>query len=66
MSGKLHTLKEAAQNSRMSESWWRLKICKKEIRYLKIGNRIFIEDAVINQLFTDSVIEPQQTEATHD
>jgi hypothetical protein len=63
MSEKLHTIREASRNSRMSEGWWRQRIRRNEIRYLKIGNRIFIEDGVLNKLFT--VHEPQQAETSH-
>ena len=58
MTEKKLTLKEAAKESRMSESWWRQKIFRKEVRYLKIGRRIFIPESTINELVANSVVEP--------
>jgi len=52
------TIKEASNKTKMSESWWRQRIFRKEIRYLKIGRRVFIPESVIEQIFRDGIVEP--------
>jgi len=55
-----YTIKEAAEQSKMSVSWWRMKVHKKEVRYVKIGKRVFIPKSTIDKLFVDGVVEPEE------
>ena len=52
------TIEEAAEITRMSQSWWRQKIFRKEIKHLKIGRRVFIPESVIEQIFNEGIVEP--------
>ena len=60
MSERNFTIEEAANLSRMSQSWWRQKIFKKEIRHLKVGRRVLIPESTLNELFANAVVEPVQ------
>jgi excisionase family DNA binding protein len=57
MKEKIFTVCEAASQTSMSESWWRQRIHRKEIRYCKIGNRVLIPESTIEDVIT--VIEPR-------
>ena len=52
-----YTIKEAAEYSRLSISWWRQKISKKEVRHLKIGRRVFVPESTLQKMFTDGIVE---------
>ena len=54
---KIFSIDEASDLSRMSVAWWRTKILRKEIRYLKIGRRVLIPESTINGLFERSIVE---------
>ena len=54
-------VKEAAEKWRMSEAWVRQKIFRKEIRYLKVGRRVFIPEATIREVLEHSVVEPHRS-----
>lgn len=54
-----YTIKEAAEKSRMSVSWWRLLIYEKKIKYRKLGRRVFIPRSTYNKVMSDAVIEPK-------
>lgn len=58
MSEKHFTIEEAAKLSRMSVSWWRQKVSGREVRYLKIGRRVFVPESTLHKMFSDAVIEP--------
>lgn len=53
------TVEEAANVTRMSESWWRQKISKQEIGHTRIGGRVFIPETVIDKLFEKGYFEPR-------
>jgi len=55
-----YSIVEASKRLKMSEAWIRQKIFKKEIRYLKIGRRVFIPESTIQEILSKSVIEPQK------
>jgi excisionase family DNA binding protein len=59
MNEKYYTIKESAEKSRLSVSWWRQKISNKEVRYLKIGRRVFVPESTLEKMFSDAVIEPK-------
>jgi len=53
---KRFSVAEASRLSGMSLSWWRHKISKKEVVYLKVGGRTMIpESALVNIV---KVVEP--------
>jgi len=53
-----YTVKEAAEKSKMSVAWWRKMIFEKKLRHLRIGNRVFIPETTIEELFKNGVVEP--------
>jgi len=55
---ELYTISEASQKVRMSPAWWRQKIFRKEIKYLKIGRRVFIPKSTIEEILERSVVDP--------
>jgi hypothetical protein len=57
MTGKKYTIKEAAEISKMSESWWRQAILKNKVLYYKIGKKIFIPEETITGLY--ETVEPK-------
>ena len=56
---KALTISEAAEQSRMSEAWWRQQIFQKKITHLKIGRRTFIPEKTLEDLFKKSLVKPQ-------
>ena len=56
---ELLTVIEAAQLSRMSAAWWRQRIFRKEIRFLKVGRRVLIPKSTVEELLSQSVVEPK-------
>jgi excisionase family DNA binding protein len=56
---ELLNVNEAARLTGMSTSWWRMKIFKKEIRFLKLGRRVLIPRSTIDELLTQSIVEPR-------
>ena len=57
MTEKHYTIKEVAEQSRLSVSRWRQRISKKEMRYLKIGRRVFVPESTLQKMFTDRIVE---------
>jgi excisionase family DNA binding protein len=55
---ELLSIKEAAELTRLSASFWRSKVFKREIKFLKIGSRVLIPRSTIDQLLNQSVVEP--------
>lgn len=55
---KIFTIKEASGLSKMSVAWWRRKIFRKEVRYLKMGRRVLIPESTLNDLFKNAIVEP--------
>jgi len=54
------TIAEAARETRMSVSWWRQKILRKEIRHLKVGRRVLIPREEIDHLLKKALVEPRK------
>ena len=52
------SLTEAAQLSGMSLSWWRKKVFRGEVPYYKIGRRVLVDTADLEQIFRQNRIEP--------
>jgi excisionase family DNA binding protein len=62
MEGKemeLLTVIEAAELSRMSAAWWRQRIFRKEVRFLKVGRRVLIPRDTVDDLLAQAVVEPK-------
>jgi len=59
MDEKLYSIPEAADRSRLSVSWWRQRIFQREIRFVKVGRRVLIPEATINELIEKGVVEPK-------
>ena len=57
MTEKHYTIKEVAEQSRLSVSCWRQRISKKEMGYLKIGHRVFVPESTLQKMFTDGIVE---------
>jgi excisionase family DNA binding protein len=55
----MFTIKEAAEQLRMSTPWIRQKIHRGEIKYLRIGRRVFIPDSTIEEILKKAVVEPR-------
>ena len=56
---ELLTITEAAKLTRLSTAWWRTRIFRKEVRFLKVGRRVFIPQSTIDDLLNQSVVEPK-------
>jgi excisionase family DNA binding protein len=52
---------EAAQQSGMSEAWWRQRILRREIPFHKIGRRVLIDVEDIRRLLENGRVEPEST-----
>ena len=55
----LLTVKEAAEESRMSVSWWRQRIHMRQIKFVRFGRRVFIPREVLEDLLRKSVVKAQ-------
>jgi excisionase family DNA binding protein len=56
----LLTVKEAAQMTRMSASWWRQRVFRREIEYLKIGRSVRIPKATVDQVLERSLVQERR------
>ena len=56
---KLFTVKEASQMTKMSLSWWRMRVFDKDIRFFKIGRRVLIPESTVEGVLKSSVVEPR-------
>ena len=56
---ELLTITEAAKLTRLSTAWWRTRIFRKEVRFLKVGRRVFIPRSTIDDLLNKSIVEPK-------
>jgi len=54
----IHSIPDARKRVPMSMAWWRQKVFRKEIKYLKIGGRVFIPESTIVELLKKAVVEP--------
>jgi excisionase family DNA binding protein len=57
---ELLTVIEAAELTRMSPAWWRQRVFRKEIRFLKVGRRVLIPRSTVDELLTRSIVEPKK------
>jgi excisionase family DNA binding protein len=57
---ELYTVHEISKATRMSDAWVRQKMYRKEIRYIRLGRRVFITKKTLEELLAHSVIEPKQ------
>lgn len=56
----LFTIKEAAQESKMSPGWWRQRVFHRDVRFLKVGRKVLIPKTTIDQVLTQSIVEPRK------
>ncbi len=56
---EIMSVKQAAEATGMSCSYWRQKIFRKEIRFVKLGRRVLIPKATVEQMLNDSIVEPK-------
>jgi len=54
------TVKEAAEETRMSQSWWRQKIHRGEVDYLKMGRSVRIPISVVEDLMQRAEIKARR------
>ena len=57
---EMHNIKRAAAIINVSEGWWRERVFKKKIRFVRIGRRILIPDSTISDLIKKGVVEPEE------
>jgi len=60
---ELLTIQEAADESRMSPAWWRQRVFRRNIRFLKVGRRVLIPRSTLEQILSHSVTEPRPDSA---
>lgn len=54
----LFTIREAANKTRLSTSWWRAKVFKREVLFVKLGRRVLIPEETINTLIERGTVKP--------
>ncbi len=57
---ELLTVFECSKISRMSTAWWRQRIFRKDVKFLKIGRRVLIPKAAVEDLLAQAVVEPRR------
>jgi excisionase family DNA binding protein len=57
----LFSVEEAAKMTGMSSSWWRQRVFRREIKFLKIGSRVLIPRSTIDELINRSIVDPVKT-----
>ena len=43
--------------TKMSPSWWRLRVFYKDIRFFKIGRRVLIPESTVEDVLKNSLVE---------
>jgi excisionase family DNA binding protein len=56
----LLTIEEASKLSRMSQGWWRQRIFRREIKFLKIGRSIRIPLETVEEILEKASVEPKK------
>ena len=59
MAESLNTIEEASKKTKMSVSWWRQKISAREIRFVRLGRRVFIPEDTIQKILHEGMVEPK-------
>jgi excisionase family DNA binding protein len=60
----LLTVREAALQTKMSTAWWRTRIFRREIQFVKLGRRVLIPQLAVDELLSRSVVEPKNKPKT--
>ncbi len=55
----LLTVGEAANQTKMSVAWWRMRIFRKEIQFVKLGRRVLIPQETVDEMVRRGVVEPK-------
>lgn len=50
------TVREAAQVSDFSESWWRQRIMKHEVMHIRVGGKVFVPKSEVEKFTANAVI----------
>jgi excisionase family DNA binding protein len=58
----LLTISEVAKITRMSASWWRQRVFRKEINYLKIGRSVRIPRSTVDEVLRSSHVDARNEE----
>ena len=45
--------------TKMSASWWRMRVFDKDIRFFKIGRRVLIPESTVEDVLKNSMVEPR-------
>jgi len=56
---KNYSIAESSEKIGMSPSWFRQKISQREIKFLRLGGRIFITGETLINLMRDAVVLPK-------
>ncbi len=60
----LYTLREAATVTKMSLAFWRQKVWRREVKFMKIGRSVRIPQSTIDELLARSIVEPRRPHDT--
>jgi excisionase family DNA binding protein len=58
---ELMTIAEVAEASRMSPSWWRQKIFRREINFLKLGRSVRIPKSTLDEILEKSKVQKRES-----
>ncbi len=56
---ELLNIGQCAEITGLSQSWWRQRVFRREVRFLKVGRRVLIPRSTIDELLRQSVVEPR-------
>ena len=57
---QLFTIKEASEETKLSEAWWRQAVFQRKVKYLKLARRVLIPESTIRQMREKAVVEPRR------
>jgi len=57
---ELLTVEEAAKATRMSAGWWRQKIFRREIKFVRIGRSVRIPRSTVDEILQGGTVEPSR------
>ena len=56
---KNYSVAEASKLTGMSQSWFRQRISKREIAFLRIGGRVFLRGETLVSLLENGIVNPR-------
>lgn len=57
---KLLTIKEAVERTKLSPGWWRQRIFRKDLCFMKIGKRVFIPEQTVEELLRNGMVQARK------